>query len=82
MSATANDHDWTRWWLRRVATKGQQYPTLVYLYDRAIDQMVGEPLRYPQELSDAVAQLRQLRHREREPQDYCVFCDDFGDYHP
>lgn len=82
MTTTANDHLWTRWWLRRVIPAGRDKPTHVFLYDRASDQLVGEAFRYPQELSEAVSQLRQVRQREREPQDNCVFCDDFGDFHP
>jgi len=73
-------HHWTRWWLRRFGKyEDARRPQRIVLFDRALWQDVGAPLRYPQELDAALQQLRALRQRDAEPNDQCVFCDGYGD---
>lgn len=80
MAELPEHHHFTRWWLRRFA-KGlvARSPNRVVLYDRLLLEDVGEPLRYPNELTEAVSQLRMLRQRDGETNDNIIFCDGLGD---
>jgi hypothetical protein len=79
MAALPKYHEFTRWWLRRTRPEGALAPTKVYIYDRASDTLVGEPLRWPSEFDVAAAQLRSLRARDGEVIDRYIFADGFGD---
>ncbi|NEN87902.1 MAG: hypothetical protein F6K48_02870 [Okeania sp. SIO3H1] len=77
-------HHFTRWWLRRYSTAqgntdARYVPNRVVMYDRLLQEDVGEPFRYPNEFNDALQQLRMLRQRDAEPTDNVIFCDNLGD---
>lgn len=81
MAELPEHHHFTRWWLKRF-----QYPTndgnpnRVILFDRVLNTEVGSSMRYPQELEEAIGQLKMLRARDQERFDQYVFCDGHGDH--
>lgn len=72
-------HYYTRWWLRRYTEIGRGSPNKVVLYDRALATDVGAALRYPNEMNEAIGQLKILRARDNEVMDEYIFCDGLGD---
>ncbi len=79
MAELPKKHYYTRWWLRRYAEIGYAVPNRIVLYDRAMAKDVGVALRYPQEINEAVGQLKILRARDNEIMDEYIFCDGQGD---